>query len=354
MTKLTFLGLFLATLIALPGCKSLPEVSQEPVRKIEVGWGPEDLVLDTFVVSNRLLISCDDRRNEPGLFSGIVAYDLETGEIDTLERRGEPEEMKFHPHGISLRMVGNQALLLVISHEEEGTTSGKSMKDEPSHPIIAYEVKEDHLIWLKTYQSDLFRSPNSVLVLESGDFYVSNDSYKRHGFLEMALRKKKSQLVFCEAGGDCRVVEEKVAYGNGLAYRDGYLYQGATRGNVVYRYKVSPDGSLTGKVVVCKDLTGADNLRFYGDDILVASHPRPFAFIGHAKDPAKHSPSMVSKFSPQDFDPKTGPILPQVVYFDDGSTISASATGLIVGQKLYVSQVFQPYIVEVDLSGTKR
>lgn len=342
--------LFLAGVLIVAACKSLPEMSQAPVRKIEVGWGPEDMVIDDNDGAPRLLISCDDRRNHPGLFSGIVAYNLETGAIDTLERIGEPKDLLFHPHGISIQRVGERTLLFVISHEEQEVTPGLSMRKAPVHPIVVYRVERDRLTWINTFQSDLFRSPNSVLAREDGSFYVSNDSYKRGGFMEMALKLKKAQLVFCGRDGNCRVVEEKVAYGNGLAYRDGFLYQGSTRGNLVYRYNVQPDGSLTDKVVVCKGVTGADNLRFHGEDLLVANHPKPIAFIGHAKDPQKHSPSMVCKFSPQDFDPDEGPLQPEIIYCDDGSTISASATGLIVGQKLYVSQVFEPYILEVDLA----
>ena len=38
-----------------------------------------------------------------------------------------------------------------------------------------------------------------------------------------------------------------------------------------------------------------------------------------------------------------------MIFADDGSRVSTGSTGIYYKGKLYVSQVFQPYVLEVDL-----
>jgi hypothetical protein len=46
-------------------------------------------------------------------------------------------------------------------------------------------------------------------------------------------------------------------------------------------------------------------------------------------------------------DPATGEY--STIYSTDGSTISAGSTAIIFGKHLYICQVFDPYILKVEL-----
>ncbi|MEM1000810.1 MAG: hypothetical protein AAGN35_27400 [Bacteroidota bacterium] len=336
MLKLKWLGL-LAAFCGLNACAGLPPVSKAPTHRIAVAAGPEDMVLDTGTETPRLLISCADRRAGRGGWGGILALDLATERVDTLERVGEPNDLAFFPHGIHLQWVNGGPKLYVIQHTQEA-------EGEESHAILRYRVGPTSLIYEMTYESPHFRSPNAVVARADGGFYVSNDSYKRGSLMEKVLKRKVSQLVHCTAEGNCRVVEERVAYGNGALIQGDFLYQAASRGNAIYRYRITANGDLQEKTKLGK-LKGPDNLRAFGEDLLVACHPRPLAFLRHAKNAGQHSPSLICRISPAFGDPGLVQASVRPIFYDDGERISAAATAIIFGENLYISQVFAPYIV---------
>ncbi|MEM7037440.1 MAG: hypothetical protein AAF570_10705 [Bacteroidota bacterium] len=321
--------LLLCAVMGLASCKSLPPQTTALSKRIYVGPGPEDMVLDDSQSSPRLLISCAERRDERPDFAGIVAFGLEDGQIDTLKRVGEPGGLVFHPHGIDFAMVDGKPMLYVISH---------NMKIN-DHTIVQYEVGEKELKWVRSVRSREFTSPNAVSITKDGNFYVSNDRRNGKGWGEAFWRKKVATVVYCTAEGECNVAATKVAFGNGIVNRDGHVYQASTTGNVVYRYKVDRH-RLTDREVIAK-VTGPDNLRFSKNGILVACHVRGVAFLRHFNNPKNLSPTVVYEI------PKGGE--PRCIYSDDGSNISAGATGLIYKNKLYVNQVMENWIVVVDL-----
>jgi hypothetical protein len=313
-------------------CARLPKPTQHTAyTSIPIAPGPEDMEIDAKPAQPRILISCSAHRMQQNRPDGnIVAYTPALDQVDTLTRVGAPAGQPFHPHGINLAEVGGEQRLYIVIHDIA----------QNRHWIAQYRVEGNVLRWQRDYMSDLLVSPNAVTVAPDGTVYVSNDHRKRGSFMELALRRKVSTLVRCTADGTCRIAAEHIAFGNGVILGKDALYQAATTGNRIYRYPLLPDGQLGKRTVIAK-VVGPDNLRWDGDSLLVACHLRGLAFMRHAKDAAKWSPSTVYRISPDGGKP-------ELVFFDEGGRISASSTAIRLGNAIYVSQVFGGTILRLD------
>lgn len=320
-----------ALAISLHSCAPLPKASNFPSTRIQVEAGPEDILLDDHFGTKRILISCSDHRCHDQCPNGnILAYTPSSQRVDTLERIGEPEGMVFRPHGFDLVTVNDSLRLFVISHDNPNN----------HHFIAEYFVGENSLTWLRNIESPHFRSPNALSVSPEGVIYVSNDAWKRGAFMELALAQRKSKLVMVPVSGEAKVVAEKIAFGNGITQDKSHVYQATTTGNKVFAYPKTAEGLGERKVIA--KLRGGDNLRWDGGDLLVACHLRGLAFMKHAKNASKKSPSTVYRIH-------TNGTAPELLYADRGNNINANSTALIVDGKLYVAQVFGPFLLEVTL-----
>jgi hypothetical protein len=324
-------ALILTLALAASGCVAIPKAPLTGGKVIAIGDGTEDIVLDDFGQQHKLYVSCDDRRNRDApQFGAIVSYDLASGEIDTMPIKEYPFGLTFRPHGLDLQQVGERLHLYVVCHDD---TAGH-------HWIAQFQVLDGALFWIRNYHADLLTSPNGVTAMPDGSLYVTNDHRVRGDFGEAIWKKKVATIVRFEPDATPSIAFTGLCYGNGINNRNGYVYAAATRENAVYRFKVEPDGKLTQQTRIAK-VVGPDNLRWDGDDLLVACHMRSFKFLKHAKHPEKHSPTVVYRIQ---LDQRNA--IP--VYADkSGKTISAGATGLIYQGRLFIGQVFGNYIVEV-------
>ena len=82
--------LFTVAICSLKCCVKLPEVSDYPVERIQVGAGPEDMVLDTLQGNPALIISCSARRETDKPYGEIISFNLRTGIQSELIRYNEP------------------------------------------------------------------------------------------------------------------------------------------------------------------------------------------------------------------------------------------------------------------------
>lgn len=323
--------LSLLVVASLWGCVAIPKGLNQASVPIPVGPGPEDMVLDTVSAAARLLISCSPRRPEQKGTAGIYALDLKTEKVTNLPRKGEPESILFRPHGISLSCNEEGCFLYVISHEEA----------DVEHLILKYRVEEEHLQFIRKYAHPLLTSPNALTAMKDGSFYVSNDAGKAGDWKEMMLKLKRSQLVYCDGKEKWQVAaEEALAMGNGIVHSNDVAYVATTRGGKLYQYQLA-EGKLIDRKLIAK-AKGADNLRFYEDELLLPVHLKSIAFIKHIKDSTNHSPSVVYQIDPQTKSRK-------VIYANKGDEISATSTAIIYGGNLYLSQVFDSFILKVNL-----
>lgn len=320
----------LALACLVGGCVAIPEGSFTGGRAITLGPGTEDMVIDDFSPEPRLLVSCDDRRNgNAPSFSGICSYHLRTGRVDTLHVKEYPFGMVFRPHGMDIQQIGERLHLFVVCHDD---TAGH-------HWVADFQVDGNDLLWVQNYHAGLLTSPNEVCALPDGNLYVTNDHFQRGNNLESLLRKRVAEVVHFRPDASHHIAYKGLAYGNGITHRNGYVYAAATVEHAVYRFRIQADGTLTEKTRIAR-VHGPDNLRWDGDDLLVACHLRLLKFLAHAKKPHKRSPTTVYRI-------RLGEKRPIPLYSDSGAIISGGSTALIWEDRLYVSQVFENWIVEV-------
>ncbi|MCP4442338.1 MAG: hypothetical protein GY810_25815 [Aureispira sp.] len=327
----------------LGACSVIPKdtTPSAQTKRIETGMGPEDMVLDELSESPRLLISCNDhRQQEKAPMGNIYQVDLMGNSLKSsvLPRVQEPAGLIFHPHGIDLlKDDEGKVCLFVISHDDFMNR----------HFVLKYQVFEDSLLFLAAYEHKLMHSPNAVVAKTDGGFYISNDHGKRGNNLELILKQKKGNIVYCDSDTNWVTVADKLIFPNGLSIakekHSQYLYVATTIHNHVFRYEMDKDGNLLEREKVSK-LVGGDNMRQYNDLLLVPGHLRTLAFVRHFKDPNKPSPSVVYAVD------RKGKQQHVLYSNKKGDQIGAASTAVIYKDHMYISQVFQPFILQVQLS----
>lgn len=357
--------LLLFAVAVMASCASLPKNSDNVTRQLKCGPGPEDMVLDSTSSSPRLLISCSQRRTDkkhPELypaFAEIMEYRFDGQEAKTLPRTGEPAGFVFDPHGIDIITVKNETYLYVVNHRD----------DINQHYIVQYVVQADKLVFKQQFTSAFMVSPNDCVAAPYGRVYVTNDSGKRNALGEKLFKKKRANVVMFDSLGNCSVVAEKLAYANGLyvdkdtVYTPGFdigpdteintkkmhydvvygLYVSTVQQKALFRYKANADGTLNVDTNIAPYF-GYDNITRYGDELIVVAHPKPLKFLAHMKNAKKPSPGITYAIKNRTKEPTT-----RVLFADDGKRISCNSTGLIYKNRLYICQVFEPFILEVDL-----
>lgn len=301
-------------------------------EQLKTGPGPEDIALDNYKGRNRLLSSCDQRRDGADPYAEIMAIDLKSNEILRMSRIGEPPGLPFRPHGIYIIEMNDDVLLYVINHYRD---------DMNTNSVLVYSIGEKDLTFRKEYRHEWMISPNDLCVLPDGGFYFSNDKGPGDLITENLFNKYGGSLVYCDFEGNCKPVDEKLAFPNGLEYRDSILYLATTRHKALFSYEVQADGSLLNRKKI-NSINGMDNLIWYGDELLVSVHPDEIAFVVHSLNAKAKSPSEVYAIHAE-----TGKS--RIIFKDDGKRISAGSTAVIVDGNLYIGQVFEDYLLKVRL-----
>ena len=304
---------------------------QTVVDRIPLKPGPEDMVLDTLHGDPCLIISCCGRREADKPYGEMIHYDLLSGKQKVMERLNEPEDILFRPHGIYLD--GN--MLYVISHE----------KEPDFHPVLVYRVDGRKLDFIEMIHTTHQHSPNALVTGPGGEIYLVNDSGKRGSMMEKALKLKRASVEKLTKNSDgewvAEMVADKLGYPAGINRIGDQLYVGDAVLSKIHVYQISKEGlSPVGEI---KKLKGNDNIRIYQGQLLTPGHVKPLKFIKHAKNPGKKSPVDVFLVDPDSNEHS-------VLYSTDGSTISGGSTAIIFGENLYICQVFDPYILKVELN----
>jgi hypothetical protein len=316
-------------------CNSIPKshFTYHSINKIEIATGPEDMVLDTFFAQPRLIISCNARRNNETPFAEIMQYNLTTGEKSILKRKNDASK-NFKPHGIDIRKIDNTVWLYVISHNDA----------ENKQEIITYKVFENHLEYVDTYTHKLIVSPNDVSIASDASFYVTNDARKRNNMLEKILAKKSSTIIHLhtQLKEEAKIATKNLAYANGIFYLDSLVYISTTQRKELNEYSIQSNGTLLKNKNLAR-IKGMDNISLYGDWLIVPAHLKFIKFIKHVSSSKNKSPSVVFAINRITGEQK-------VLFSDDGKKISAASTALIYNGHLYISQVFDDFILKVALN----
>lgn len=318
--------------LALSSCGPVPKMTFSSFEKIEVGFGSEDMLWDSITTDkDRILVSCGSRRDEHNKeANGIYAIDPKTEEVIKLKQIGHPEDLEFHSHGFDIEEIDGEVYLYVINHEDEINRQS----------ILKYLVNGNDLILDSIIQHPLIISPNDIYVLSDGSFFISNDAGKRGSIKEIMLAQKRGSAVYFPANDKAIVIDNHLGMPNGLFFKAPYLYVSTSMQGKLFRYTQLND-SFTNKTIIAKKLPGGDNLNPYKNGLLVPCHPRYLSFIRHAGKAKRPSPSVVYYVS---FDGQTK----EVVFSDDGKIISCGSTALIKNDLIYVSQIFENYILKAN------
>lgn len=363
--KNLYLFVFLLALFA--SCATMPKNTDAASRQIVCGPGPEDIELDSSAGKPRMIISCAQRRESNkkatyDAFGEMMEYGFDGKAATIMPRIGGPTGAMFNPHGFSIARVGGKSLLYVISHAKP---SAKIKQNN----IEVYEIQGSNLLHVKTISGPELVSPNDCFATPDGDVFFTNDSGKGSYLAEKMFRKKKSTIYCVKADVTRHLVGSKMAYANGIYVIDtgiigDWILKAPTgQDTVQYKYLDMYVSTVQQKalfkkstVVEMGDLDklynnkpsnilpvfGQDNITRNGNLFVVACHPKPIKFLKHAVNPKKLSPTHVYTV-----DITTGQY--QCIFADDGSRVSTGSTAILYKGKLYVSQVFQPFILEVDI-----
>lgn len=308
--------------------------TQEKSRfeKIDVGYGPEDFVLDTFNMQERLLISCSSRRKTEPEFKEIVALHISTNSTYILPRLNEPTDLYFSPHGIDLAMVDGKLNLYVVNHSRDNTDQ-----------ILIYEVIDSILVFKKSIYTNYFVSLNSVAALPNGNFYVTNDAGKKNALFEKLFALRKSNVVYFDLEKEkSEIVIDKLAYANGLAIKDDKLYVSTTQKKDLLEMRINENGSLN-LLRKFEGVKGMDNITISGNYMFIPAHTDFLKFIKHYKNDEALSPNEILVYD-LNTNKKTK------IFADDGSKISAPATALFYNGNMYVGQVFNTHLLKIKLN----
>jgi len=311
-------------------CLAQQGMAQTVVERIPLKPGPEDMVLDTLHGDPGLIISCCERREADKPYGEMVLYNLLSGKQVVMERLNEPEDILFRPHGIYLE----RDLLYVISHE----------KEPDYHPVLVYRVDGTHLDFVELIHTNHQHSPNALVTGTDGEIYLVNDSGKRGSLFEKALKLKRASVERLEKNSqgtwEAKRVASGLGYPAGINRIDDHLYVGDAVLHRLHVYQITMHGLAPAGEI--PKLKGNDNIRIHQGQLLTPGHVKPMKFIKHAKNPDKKSPVEVFLV-----DPESGNH--SILYSTDGSTISAGSTAIIFNKHLYICQVFDPYILKVEL-----
>jgi hypothetical protein len=325
--------IFLLLGVGMYSCKTNDLYFSHPYQKINTLPGPEDMVLDTLDGEPQIIIACASRRKSENFTSGIQSYQIQSSTLYTYPIIDLPDSIRFNPHGIDMGIYRGEKILWVINHEDE--------KKRQSILRLIVGKKELRFDTLFTHPNII--SPNDVCDGGNGTFYFTNDASSRNSALELLLKIKGGSIVYYN-GKNFEVFNKKFSYPNGIIKMNNRLYFSTSRQNKIFSIQLDSKGSMKkDSVELITKGTMWDNFSVYGDYLICTSHTNPFKFLKHLKHTKHASPCQVYSINPVT---KTKGI----VYHSSGESISAGSTAIYYRGHLYICQVFDPYILQVNLA----
>jgi len=310
--------------------------------------GAEDIAIDR--QAGLAFISATDRRapkDKPSAQDGLYVFPLAHPELGVTRLSGTPKD--FHPHGISLyRAPGGALTLMAVNHRASGESSVDIFgvtETKTANGTAVVTLKERGSV-----RSSLIFSPNDVAAVGPDRFYVTNDHTSRTDLgrmLEIYLLLPRANVVYYN-GEVPRLAADGLHYANGIALsHDGSkLYVAETLGRAVRTYDVQP---VSGSLVLKNEYSlpaGLDNIDVDASgNLWVAGHPKLFAFLDYAKDPAKPSPSEIFKVTAVNGVPASS----TAIYTGLGKRIGASSVGAYADGQLLIGSVFDPKFLDCTL-----
>lgn len=299
-------------------------------EKITIANGPEDMVLDTMGVYKRIIISCSDRRKKDTVISSINYYLIKEKKTVQFKIINLPDSIQLKPHGIDIGVHNGAKILWVVNHGNK------------KQSILKFAIDGGKLFFLSQFRSPYIVSPNDVCDGGNGTFYLTNDASSTKSGLELLFKIRGGSIVYYD-GYTFHRYKTRFAYPNGIIKYNGSLYVSTSRQNKVFKINLTSEGNFVDeKPILVTKGTCWDNFSIYDNKLVCTSHYKPTKFLSHYKKSKNQSPTAVYFI-----DPKSNK--KQLIYNTDGSQISAGSTAIIYKNELFICQVFDGYILKVDL-----
>lgn len=324
----------LACALLLPHLTSAgTAINPASCQRIATGAGPDDMHLQS-LAAPRLIISSHDRRNFRS-HGNIYALPIDSLKASIMARTGEPDGFALRPHGIDLIQRDGRWWLYAINHDNE------LFSDQ--HTLVIYEVVGDTLVFQQELQSPLLSAPNDVAVADNGDIYVTNEREDGASIAEFLFLQRKANVVVYRPPSGWRIAADDLAVANGILIQGNTVWITQTLGEGLRRYQRASDGRLIqmasfGNLSLLDSIHVRDNGHF-----LIPAYPSLPYFLLHWQRPGQRSPTKV-----YDVDPQTGQ--GSIIFADNGRTISAISAALTTKDQLYLSQVFDAFVLRCPLS----
>jgi len=326
---LAIIGLTLRTLWYAGSFKSLRPHSNGEMIIIPGMAGAEDITIDRSV--GKALVSSYDRRKVfagESVKGGIYLLDFQAQPPAFVELTADFDQPDFRPHGISLFVdaADRTKWVFAVNHRESGNF------------VEIFQFLDTALVHVESVASDLFVSPNDVAGVGKRQFYFTNDHDGKGGISHYKdfLRIGTGQLGYYD-GEKAGILDDGLRYANGVnTSADGkYLFVALTTDGSINVYEREPFRKVN--EIDCG--TGVDNIELdESGNLWVGAHPKMLAFLSHAKDPAKRSPSQILKIS---FTDPAAPAQAGEVYLSDGNPFSGSSVAAVFQNYILMGTVFE-------------
>ena len=206
---------------------------------------------------------------------------------------------------------------------------------------------------VKTIEDDKFVSLNGIIASGEHSFYVSNDvGYKRDDWRNLASALVRplsnASVIYWDGSSSHFAIPPGIlsfANGVGISIDKNYFYAADTT-NGGYLNIFSIDSKDPSKLEFIKKIlvnTGIDNIDVNPEDgsITAGCHINSFRFLQHVSNPnEKTAPSQVIRIV---LDEENNASIEEI-YLNNGDEISASASGLVIGDYLLITPVFKDSI----------
>lgn len=321
-------------------CGDYPTPNGINTQKIAVGSGPEDMAIDNSLGQPRIIVSCDERRQGQAKKGGFYAINLSNNK--SYELSIEPTDFEIYPHGIDIVTIDSTTYLYAISHHQDGETW--------RHPVFRFTIQGNTLVYNKTFENPLMSVPNDLDVLSDGSFYATNyvpnmDEIEQN---KAILGIKNGSIVHYDGKGGWQIAASDLCFPNGISIDETknllYVTNGACHEVLQFKIEGGVINTSTRQSTVKhgQKITLGDNLLFDNQGQLwVTAHPCPLDFLAHST--SKNDKAPIQVFT---IDPST--LKPTIAFQNNGDLISAASTALWVNNHLYISQVFDPFVLVVE------
>jgi len=298
------------------------------IEIIPTAYGCEDFALDDkSQESQRLLVSCDDRRGKHPEVNGLYTLDLISHEFKRIAISGIGIE-SFHPHGIYLLENDRGSWLYVINHQYKKENSQRRSFSQ----ILLFKVKAERLDFVmdlgEAEGASAFELPNDLFVMPNGEIYLANSLSLRHSLLHYS---PESQRWTTLARG--------YVFANGVHVKDKVLYLHDSFSGKQLAFDVRPSGTLENRRVSARRLGAVDNITENASgDLLYAGAKKLGGYLRYYIAPGYRPESLVAR--------QHGETL-QVLAGSLRQTIRTPSVAFEYGDRLYLGQVFEGFIAVI-------